>query len=340
MDAHIAFARPRVGLLGNPSDLYGGKVVGFTFDAFETVVQLEPLQRGVEFACGNGGLAYVGWTDLLEKLDATQGHGGHELLAAAFDRLLNHAPQLREMSASDPRTAFRMTFSTDVPRQAGLSGSSAIIIAALRLWGRWFEVETSPFELSELALSAESDVLGIVAGPQDRVIQSYGGLVAMDFSVPRTPASYHQLDPALLPECLVVWSGEPGESSADVHHDIRERWDKGDAEVRSVMARFPELVDRGLTALQERDVKGLADAIDANFDLRSSIFPISAEDRRMIESGRAQGAATKFCGSGGAVLAVPRDARSIDALEETYRSEGYLTLRPRVGPLEASCGAS
>lgn len=340
MDAHLAFARPRVGLLGNPSDLYGGKVVGFTFDAFETVVQLEPKQSGVEFACGGGELAFPGWSSLLDELDATQGHGGHKLLAAAFDRLLIHAPQLRELPESDPRTAFRMTFSTDVPRQAGLSGSSAIIIAALRLWGRWFEVETSPFQLSELALSAECDVLGFVAGPQDRVVQSYGGLVAMDFGVPRTPASYHRLDPALLPESLVVWSGQPGESSADVHHNVRERWDGGDAEVRSVMARFPGVVDRGLTALQERDTSGLADAIDANFDLRASIFPISEGDRRMINLGRALGAATKFCGSGGAVLAVPRDARSIDGLEEEYRSEGYRTLRPRVGPLEASFGAS
>ena len=336
MDQHLAFARPRVGFLGNPSDLYGGKVVAFTFDAFETAVRLEPLTTGVEFACSKGVLAFADWGELVRDLDARQGHGGHKLLAAAFDRLLTHAPALRDLPPDDPRCAFRVTFSTDVPRQAGLSGSSAIIIAALRLWGRWFEVETSPFELSELALSAECDVLGFVAGPQDRVVQSYGGLVAMDFKGPRTPASYRRLDPALLPPRLVVWSDEPGTSSADVHHDVRERWDAGDEEVRRVMASFAPLVDRGLAALQERDVAGLADAIDANFDLRASLFPISERDRRMIDLGRAAGAATKFCGSGGAALAVPRSGGEHDELEDAYREAGFRTLRPRVGPLEAS----
>lgn len=336
MDVQLAFARPRIGLLGNPSDLYGGKVAAFTFDAFETAAKLEPQTRGIEFACNEGALTYESWGDMLERLDATQGHGGHRLLAAAFDRLLTHAPRLRELPADDPRTGFRMTFSTDVPRQTGLSGSSAIIIAALRLWIRWFEVETSPFELSELALSAECDVLGFVAGPQDRVVQSYGGLVAMDFTRPRTPASYHRLDPALLPECLVVWSDEPGTSSVDVHHDVHELWDAGDAEVRAVMARFPKLVERGLIALQERDVAGLADAIDANFDARASLYPISERDRSIIELGRQHGAATKFCGSGGGVLAVPRDERGIDELEGIYRDADFRTLRPRIGPLEAS----
>jgi glucuronokinase len=336
MDAQLAFARPRIGLLGNPSDLYGGKVVAFTFDAFETVVKLEPQAAGVEFACQSGALTYASWGDLLEGLDAKQGLGGHKLLAAAFDRLLVHAPQLRELPSDDPRTGFRVTFSTDVPLQAGLSGSSAIIIAALRLWSRWFELEMSPFELSELALSAESDVLSFVAGPQDRVVQSYGGLVAMDFTRPRSPASYHRLDPALLPDVLVVWSDELGTSSADVHHDVYERWAGGDADVRRAMEQYTGLVERGLIAMQERDVAGLADAIDANFDARASIFPISEGDQTIIDLGREHGAATKFCGSGGAVLAVPRDPRAIDELEELYRDADLRTLRPRVGPLEAS----
>jgi len=340
MHAQLAFARPRIGLLGNPSDLYGGKVVAFTFDAFETVVKLEPQEAGIEFACQAGSLTYASWGDLLERLDAKAGQGGHGLLAAAFDRLLVHVPQLRELPADDPRTGFRVTFSTDVPLQAGLSGSSAIIIAALRLWGRWFEVEVSPFELSELALSAECDVLEFVAGPQDRVVQSYGGLVAMDFTRPRSPASYHRLDPALLPDCLVVWSDELGTSSADVHHDVYERWSSGDEEVRRVMASFSDLVDRGLIAMQERDVTELADAIDANFDARASIFPISELDRAIIGLGREHGAATKFCGSGGAVLAVPREPRAIDELEALYRDAGFRTLRPRVGPLEASFSAT
>ncbi len=35
-------ARPRVGLLGNPGDLYGGTVLAATIDTFETVVDISP----------------------------------------------------------------------------------------------------------------------------------------------------------------------------------------------------------------------------------------------------------------------------------------------------------
>ena len=336
MDSQLAFARPRVGLLGNPSDLYGGKVLAFTFDAFETVVQLTPQKRGVRFVCAKGGLEYSDWGALLEGLDARAGHGGHKLLAAAFDRFLAHTPSLRELAPDDPRCAFEVTFRTDIPRMAGLSGSSAIIIAALRLWCCWFQVELSPFELSELALAAETEVLGFVAGPQDRVVQAYGGLLAMDFTVPRSPDSYQRLDSVLLPEMLVIWDTQPGVSSARVHHDVYERWSAGDARVRSAMARFGEIYERGLEALRGGDRRGLADAIDENYDLRASLFPIEERDRRMIAIGRRAGAAVKSCGSGGAVLAMPRDPAGLAELEAAYRSEGLQTLRPRVGPLEAT----
>ena len=59
-------ARPRVGLLGNPSDLYGGAVVAFTFEDFLTRVNLEPADSLV-LAPGEGAPVPVG--DGLNRLD-------------------------------------------------------------------------------------------------------------------------------------------------------------------------------------------------------------------------------------------------------------------------------
>lgn len=64
--------------------------------------------------------------------------------------------------------------------QTGLSGSSAIVCAALNCLLDYYnvrnliKVEIRP----KLVLSAEEE-LGIVAGLQDRVAQVYGGLVYM-----------------------------------------------------------------------------------------------------------------------------------------------------------------
>ena len=104
---------------------------------------------------------------------------------------------------------FVMTYSTNIPRmviqkkksirklisnycclcvlQVGLSGSSAIIVAAFNALLNFFglaihDLNIAREEYPEVILSIERDELGISAGLQDRVIQCFGGLVHMDFS--------------------------------------------------------------------------------------------------------------------------------------------------------------
>jgi len=325
-----ATARPRAGLLGNPSDLYGGKVIAFTFDAFAASVHLEPAE-GIELVGGTGSsLRFDWWSSVVNDLEPTAGEGGADLMAAALARLLRHAPVLRALLDHDPRAGFRASFETDVPRQAGLAGSSALVIAALRAWARWFDLELSPFELSELALAAEVEELAIQAGPQDRVAQAFGRLVAMDFTRPRGTSSYTYLDASLLPPLLVTWDPQPGRSSGAVHAEVRARWLAGDRRLRTTMSALAGLVDEGVEALDARDAAAMARLVDTNFDLRASVFPISDRDRRMIEIARGAGAGAKLCGSGGAVLAVTPEEESLAALESAYAGAGFPTLRPRV----------
>lgn len=315
-------ARPRVGLLGNPSDLYGGAVVAFTFEDFLTRVNLEPADSLV-LVPGEGAPVPV-----VDGLNPGDHRAGAELLAAAVRRFAAARPELGLGDGAGLRA--RLTFSTDVPRQAGLSGSSAIVIAALRALGRAFDVELDPFLVSELALTAEVEDLGIVAGPQDRVVQAYGGLVGMDFTRERAPASYERLDQDLLPPLILAWNEAPGRDSGATHHDVYQRWQAGDPEVVAAMEAYPDLVSRGLAALRAGDRNGLADAVDENFDRRAALFPISGSDRELVQLGRSMGAGVKFCGSGGSVLVVPRSGTGLEDLERGYRDAGYAVLRPSV----------
>jgi glucuronokinase len=118
----------------------------------------------------------------------------------------------------------------------GLSGSSAIVIAALRALGDWLGFELPPDQLAEAALACEVDELGITAGPMDRVIQAYEGLLAMDFAPPRAAASYRRLDPSGLPPLFLAWNPRGGAPSRRQHGDVRARWLRGDTEVREVVA--------------------------------------------------------------------------------------------------------
>jgi galactokinase len=69
---------------------------------------------------------------------------------------------------------FKMMFETNVPRQVGLAGSSAIITALWKALMVFYDVseEQIPLELqASLVLKVEQEELGIAAGLQDRVIQ-------------------------------------------------------------------------------------------------------------------------------------------------------------------------
>ncbi len=69
----------------------------------------------------------------------------------------------------------------------GLSGSSAIIVATFRSLLRYYNLSIDDLNIKkerfpEVILNIEKEELGISAGLQDRIIQTYGGLVHMDFT--------------------------------------------------------------------------------------------------------------------------------------------------------------
>lgn len=294
----LARAHARVGLLGNPSDIYSGYGLGFAVDQLYAEVLLEECAQ-------------------IQGLDS--------LLEAAWS--LFRAAHVK----SPESRPFKLSIATNIPFQAGLAGSSAILIAALRAWADWFDVSISRSKIAELAWKTEVEILKIRAGPLDRLVQAYEGLVAMDFS----GNSFEQgkttrVDPALLPPLLIAWHSKGGTNSGDVHAPIYARFLEGDTQIRTVMAELAENAQRGRDALVSKDLGAFLACVNKNFDLRASIFPIAPEDRELIELGRQMGAAAKFPGSGGAVLFVCRSATHLAELETVLRSRNLSVLVPEI----------
>ena len=293
-----ARAHARVGLLGNPSDLYGGRGIGFAVRELEARVTLRAAP-----------------TVAIES----------ELLRAAWNAL----------AIDGSSSPFAITAETDIPFQAGLSGSSALMIAALRAWNAWFGLGLSRTRIAELAWRAENEILGIRAGPLDRLVQSHEGLVAMDFRVPFAQGSVERLDPAVLPPLLLAWHGQPTVSSGDVHAPVFARFEAGDRKVRAVMEELACNAVAGRAALEARDHAAFLACVNRNFDLRSEVFEIAPADRALIELGRALGAGAKFPGSGGAVLYACRDEAHRAKVEAACQALGHATLAPTVAAPEA-----
>ncbi|CAL8464332.1 g3867 [Coccomyxa elongata] len=242
--------------------------------------------------------------------------GGVRLLKATCKRFLDACEQAQ---ISLPQKNFTLSYETYIPRQAGLSG---------------FPVHERP----NLVLSIEEE-LGITAGLQDRVVQVYGGIVFMDFDQEHMQAHgcgrYESLDPALLPRLWLVHVAEPSDSGA-VHSDVRRRWQRGDPDVADAMAAFADIAQAGRRALETGDRAGLAQLMDRNFDTRRQLFGdevLGKVNLHMIACARSVGAAAKFTGSGGAIVAFCPDGREQEEkLRAACEVEGFVFEEVRIGP--------
>ncbi|MHC4480498.1 MAG: mevalonate kinase family protein [Planctomycetota bacterium] len=326
----------RAGFVGNPSDGYHGKTIAFTIgDYYAEVVLYESPE--LEFRPSpQDHAAFASMTELLENVRRNGYYGGIRLLKAA-------AKSFAEYCAGSgielPRRNFTVRYSTTIPRQVGLGGSSAIITAAMRAMMEFFGVEIPNHVLPNVVLGVETEELGLTAGLQDRVVQAYGGLVYMDFDREHMEehghGRYEQLPAELLPPVYVAYRKDLGEESSKAHIHVRELYELGDEKVVGTLQAIADLADEARELMEAGDRDGLAEVLDRNFDLRAEIFQIRDDDLGMVRAARRSGASCKFCGSGGAVVGTFRDEGTLERLRAAMREGGYEFIVPQVAPNRA-----
>ena len=230
-----------------------------------------------------------------------------------------------------------LSFETTVPRLVGMSGSSAIVIATLRALEAFYGATIPKEQMPTVALEAETKELNIAAGLQDRVIQTYEGIVYMDFDralVERTGGGrYENVTPPEGPLPLyVAFDAERAEVSDVAHRNLRAAWESGEKDVVDAMRELRDLTDRGRAALESGDWETLHRVTDANFDVRRRIMPIAPENQRMIDTARRAGASAKFAGSGGAIVGVARTDAEYERLRAALGQIGCTTFKPTIFP--------
>jgi glucuronokinase len=325
------YAYARAGLLGNPSDGYFGKTIAFLVRNFRARVLLYPSAR-LEITASKADMPVFESLEDLHTSTRWRGYyGGIRIIQALIVRFMDYC---REQGIELPNRNFTIEYESTIPLRLGMGGSSAIIIAALRALCQYYSVEIPLGVQAKLALETETRELGVPAGPQDRVIQVYEGLVYMDFAKPLMDArgygEYERLEPSLLPNVYLAYRTSLSEGTEVFHTNVRERWNSGDPGVRGAMEEWASYAARGREALMNGDVAALGKLIDANFDLRAKIYNISKGNLEMIETARRVGATSNFSGSGGAVTGTFEDDRMFQRLEESYAPLGIKVIRPKV----------
>ena len=324
-----ALAYARAGLVGNPSDGYFGKTIAFILRNFNATVKLWESPH-FEILPTHGDLARFDSVNAFLKDQRLHGYyGGMRLVKAAIKKFHEYCHQ-NGIELQD--RSYTVSFETDIPRLVGLAGSSAIIVAMFRAMMRFHDVQIPQHLLPGLLLSVETEELDINAGLQDRVIQTYEGIVYMDFDRTliegRGYGAYEPLKPKKLPPLYVAYDPARAEVSDVPHRNLRDLFNRGDATVVSAMQRYRDLTDRGRNALMDGDWDELGKVMNDNFDLRRTIMPIAPENLRMVEAARSTGASAKFCGSGGAICGLYRDGRHFQQLSDALASLRCNVLRP------------
>jgi galactokinase/mevalonate kinase-like predicted kinase len=219
-------------------------------------------------------------------------------------------------------------------------------------------------DLASLALSVEVLELGIHAGLMDRVAQVSGGLVAMDFSkdvmeaetgqatlefgkqnpgeVAMQRGRYERLPLSVLPSkgsgLLLAYARDPSDSEK-IHANVKERWVNGDMEVLEAAKSWAGFVDEALEVLRTQPSspapsqylpERFCQLVDENLNLRFKVYGeqcLGWKNIRMIEIARAHSASGKFCGSGGAIVVLPRPTTDVRALQEAMGAEGFVLVK-------------
>ncbi len=323
-------AHGRAGLIGNPSDGYFGKTISFILKGFSTTVICYESPRIAIRPLHREQLEFDGLGALLNDIEMNGYYGGIRLIKATIKRFYDYC---QGESISLHGRNFAIEYSTDIPVRVGLAGSSAIVTAMFRALMAFYDVQIPRPVLPGLILSVELDELGIGAGLQDRVVQVYEGVVFMDFNEPLMQqqgyGQYESLDPKALPPLFVAYHDTLAEGTEITHNDLRERFNRGDKQVVDAMAQFADLAQKSRDLICAGRGIEIGPLMDRNFDLRAELCTISPGNRQLVEIGRQQGAATKFSGSGGAVVGCyDGDPDRLNEIRRAYMEFGAKVVMP------------
>lgn len=330
----------RAGLVGNPSDGYNGKTISIIVRDFHAEVVLYQWDEVEIILSDEDHSRFDSVQELARDVKLHGYYGGIRLVKATIKRFVEYCQ--REGLALHNRN-FAVRYHSNVPRQVGLAGSTAIIVATLRCLMEFYGVRI-PIELQpSLALAVETQELHITAGLQDRVIEVYEGLVYMDFSREKMREGagyqygvYERLDAALLPPLYLSYKAEVGEPTEVFHNDIRARFDRGEPAVVDAMRKCASLAEQARGALLARDAALLARLINENFDTRRSIYRLPREQVEMVEVARAAGASAHFAGSGGAIVGTYDSEAMFQDVQRVLGKIGCIVIKPAITPPPSS----
>jgi galactokinase/mevalonate kinase-like predicted kinase len=317
----------RFGVVGNPSDMYSGSVISCSTSERANCT----LETGADrVTISLGGQV----EDLRTNDDLVLDGGPLDLPKAALTSL-----------GIDPADVapFHLSAETDIPRQSGLAGSTALFAAILGALLEHAGRRAHRYEIAEMVRAAEFDVMKTLCGFQDAYMVVFGGLHFMDFrrktvrdndaltSAYATMESLSEYVPCGLP-IVIAFSGVM-HHSGQTHASLYERYLAGDPAANSAAETFATYARLGKRAILSQDWASLAEFMTLNQKLIRAVQPQNPANEKLIEAALSAGAmAAKLAGAGGggSIAALTVDPKGVAQALTDAGAAAVLT--PAIGP--------
>jgi galactokinase/mevalonate kinase-like predicted kinase len=308
----VCSAPGRAGIIGNPTDMYGGAVLSCSV-GMRARVTATPASEWV-LEAGGQECRIAGPDDLHPRRDQ------FDLARAVLDYL--HLPS----------PACRIRYESDIPMRSGLAGSTALVVAMVRAMFACAGEHPTAYQVAERARYIELNYLKVVCGYQDAYMCTFGGLNYIDF---RSKQFYRQAEAELFGTVEPLAAYVPNlpfvlgftgvqHTSGAVHRPLRERWLDGEAAVVEGYRRITEIAQLGKKALLLADWPALGRLMNENHAIQRDLGGSGESNERLITAALQAGApGTKLAGAGdgGTIIALWPWADTA-RLEEALRTAG------------------
>lgn len=235
-----------------------------------------------------------------------------------------------------PTTGLELSTDSEAPAGAGISGSSALIIAISSALNRLTGAGHSIEKIREISQNIEAQIIRVPTGSQDYYPAMYGGVSALELScsgIARNaiPVPAEELNSRF----VLAYTGVPRNSGIN-NWEVMKSHINGDRTVHRNFDRIAEIANGMRQALDTSNWESAASLLRQEWSFRRKNAPGISTPLidRLIASARRSGAeAAKVCGAGGGgcvfFLVKPEAKAKVAA---TIASEGGTVLNAAVAP--------
>jgi mevalonate kinase len=231
----------RIGILGNPSDMYDGVVISSTINELFVEGTIERASED-QFLINN-------------SIDASLNS-----LVKSTILLLD-----RKKCKLDK---FKYHVQSNIPKQAGLAGSTAIIVNLIKGLNELCSLGLDPMKIAHYTRKVEHEIIGNTAGPQDCFVVLFGGIKYMDFSSGNYK-SYLLEDIDISDIPFYVGVRTKNVSSGDIHKYPFEAYPNS-PKLQTIVDKIGSCAIEGKEAILNEDLKKIGELMNLNQKLTQS----------------------------------------------------------------------